>query len=398
MLDVQTIGARIRLLRLATGLGQTELARRAGVKQQGLISRIENGRTNLTGDLLEALAAALDCKPSYLTEPIDTVPPTRPWLRAYADAPKRDVDQQISDCAIVVDVVERLGLRTLPDNVPVFDGDLEDDEAIEHFALEVRQAAGIEDGSVVGNVIRAAERLGCIVLPMRGELGRHLGLSIYANLQPMICTSRPSDNPDHRIPGDRQRFTVAHELGHLGLHRELRPPRDATEARRIEKQAHRFAGSFLIPGDPLLEEIRDLGGRVTLKSLAEIKGRWGIAIKALVVRCRQLNIISDDHARSLYKQISSRGWNKGEPVHVGHEQAIWLTKAIDKALGPVSDPLGMAAQSAGIGRTHLDRWTTWAPIDEDGDDADVVGLPTRRRATTPATGKAAPVAQLRRRG
>lgn len=383
MFDVQAIGARVRTLRLASGFDQSELAARAG-EHQGLISRIENGRTTLSDDLIDTLAIALDCRPDFLTRPADTLPATRPWLRAYADAPKRDVDQQLADCDVAADVIERLGLRTLPDTVPVFDGDLEDDQAIEDFALEVRQAALIDGGAVVGNAIRAAERLGCVVLPMRGELGRHLGLSTYANLNPMICASRPSDDPTHRIPGDRQRFTVAHELGHIALHRELPPPRDATEARRIEKQAHRFAGAFLIPGDALLDEIDGLGGRITLKTLSDVKARWGIAIKALVVRCRQLDLVNDDKARSLYKQISARGWNKGEPVHVGHEQAVWMTKAISKAVGAVSaDPLNAAADAAGIGRSHLERWTTWAPIEDDGPDADVIGFPEPSRTGVP---------------
>lgn len=394
MHDVNHTGAQVRRLRRALAMSQHDLTVVADVTQ-GLISRVENGKVVVTDELLDQLAGALRCHPSFLTTKLDTIAPTRPWLRAYADAPKKDVEQQLADCSVAADVIELLNLRTLPDTIPTFDGDLNDDDAIEAFASEVRTAAGIEDGEVLRNVMRAAERLGCVVLPMRGELGRHLGMSTYANLNPMICTSRPSSQPDHPIPGDRQRFTVAHELGHLGLHRGMPAPRDAAQSKRIEKQAHRFAGAFLIPGDALVDEIGQVNGRVTLRTLEHIKASWGIAIKALVVRCRQLQIITDDHARSLYKQISSRGWNKSEPVHVGHEHAVWFDKALRKSYAQQPDPIESAAHMAGLDRSHLDRWLNWAPI---GDDAQIIALPDRP-AHPPTQGAGdATVTSLRRRG
>lgn len=363
MVDARQTGARVRMMRVAAGLDQTQLADKAGIGVQSLVSRVENGRAPLDDGLLSALATAVDCSPSFLTTEVATVPPVRPWLRAYADAPKRSVDQQVAECSIVAEVIERLGLRTLPDAIPLFDGDLNDDDAIEQFALEVRQAADVPDDAVVRNVTRAAERLGCVVLPMDGELGRHLGMSTVANLRPMICVSRPSSEPT-AIPGDRQRFTVAHELGHLALHRSLPAPRSAAEASSIERQAHRFAAAFLAPGDALREELSELGDRVTLRTLAELKGRWGVAIKALVVRFQHLGVIDEAHARSLYKQISARKWNKSEPVHVGNERAIWLDRALGQAAGAAPDPLAVAAREAGLGRSHFERWVTWDPADD----------------------------------
>lgn len=394
MLDVHNTGEQVRRLRTALGMSQNDLTTVAGLTQ-GLISRVENGKVVVNDDLLTQLACALQSHPSFLTTHVETIAPTRPWLRAYADAPKKNVEQQLADCSLAADVIELLGLRTLPDAIPSFDDDPNDDDAIEAFAGEVRAAAGLEDGEVVRNVIRAAERLGCVILPMRGELGRHLGMSTYANLNPMICTSRPSDQPDHPVPGDRQRFTVAHELGHLGLHRGMPGPRDAAESKQIEKQAHRFAGAFLIPGDALVEEIDQFSGRVTLRTLEHIKASWGIAIKALVVRCRQLQIITDDLARSLYKQISSRGWNKGEPVHVGHERAVWFDKALRKAFVQETDPIEAAAHTVGLDRCHLDRWLTWEPIDGDGD---VIPMPQRRADGLGQNVRDATVTSLRRRG
>lgn len=51
----------------------------------------------------------------------------------------------------------------------------------------------------MGNSIRAAERLGCVVLPMDSELGRHLGLSLRVDDVPIIRVARTSTSPDDEV-------------------------------------------------------------------------------------------------------------------------------------------------------------------------------------------------------
>jgi Zn-dependent peptidase ImmA (M78 family) len=259
-----------------------------------------------------------------------------------------------------MEAVVGLKLKMMPDAMPLFTGDLMDHAAIEDFATDVRAAAGFGENEVVGNSIRAAERLGCIVLPTMDELGRHLGLSVRADGQTaMICLGRWTVDGTP-VSGDRQRFTVAHEIGHLTLHSAFGAPMTAEDAGLIEKQAHAFAGAFLAPGDAILDELATLGGRVTLQTLARVKQHWGISIKALAVRFQNLGIIDADHARSLFKQISARGWNRSEPVPVGTEHAVWFSCAIEAAASGSSDPVGTAAHRIGLDRSHFDRWLDWS--------------------------------------
>lgn len=378
---VQHAGKRIQRLRLVHGMGQVEFAERLGIAS-GSVSKIENGRMTPTNELVDQIASLFDCSATYLAGPERVGPTTRPWLRAYADASKKVVDQRAADCTMASEVVEIIGLQQIPDTIPIFDGDLTDDDAIEQFAIDVRAAADLGDDEVVGHCIRAAERLGCLVLPMPDELGRHLGLSVRASQTPVICVARTSGR--HRIPGDRQRFTVAHEIGHLSLHAGHGPPETAADATRYEKQAHRFAGAFLAPGDAILQDLHEHGGRVTLRTLATLKEIWGISIKALVMRFRGLGVIDDDHARSVYKQISARGWNKSEPVEVGGEEAIWMRKAILKFARNAPDSFQIAAEAAGVGTSYLKRWTDWDSYAES--DAEIIAIDQRpRRPTQPAT-------------
>ncbi len=357
------VGERIRRLRHVAGLGQAEFAKMAGIAS-GSVSKLENGRMPLSQDLLSSVAGSLRCTPAFLIMPLELAPATRPWLRAYADAPKRSVDQLVDDCTTAMEAIVGLDLKMMPDVMPLFTGDLMDQAAIEDFAVDVRIAAGLGDNEVVGNSARAAERLGCIVLPTPDELGRHLGISVRVDDRTaMICLGRWTAEGTP-VPGDRQRFTVAHEIGHLALHSGVRAPETAGEASLIEKQAHAFAGAFLAPGDAILDDLATLGGRVTLQALAKIKQHWGISIKALVTRFQNLGMIDADHARSLFKQISARGWNRNEPVPVGNERAVWFARAVEAATRGCSDSIGTVAMRIGLDRSHFDRWLDWSDLTE----------------------------------
>jgi Zn-dependent peptidase ImmA (M78 family)/transcriptional regulator with XRE-family HTH domain len=396
MVSPVLVGQRIRRLRVVGGFGQEDFARMVGIAS-GSVSKLENGRMPLSPELLGAVALALQCTPEFLSMPRELAPTTRPWLRAYADAPKRSVDQMVNDCTTAMEAIVGLELKVKPDAMPVFTGDVMDPGAIEDFATDVRVAAALGESDVVGNSIRAAERLGCIVLPMPDELGRHLGLSVRADLgTAMVCLGRWAADGTP-VPGDRQRWTMAHEIGHLALHSGTPAPTTAQEASLIEKQAHAFAGAFLAPGDAVLDDLARMGGRVTLQTLAKIKQRWGISIKALVMRFQNLGVIDADHARSLYKQISARGWNRSEPVAVGTEHALWFTKAIEAAARGSSDPIGTAARRIGLGRSHFDRWLDWSGL-TDRKLADVIRptFPDRAPDTEPADQPIANVTLLRR--
>lgn len=376
MFDQAATGERVRRLRVMNGLTQIALSNEVGMVDNA-ISRIENGKLSVSAQDLGAIADRLDCSMQYLLLPHVPRVVTRPWLRAYADASQKAVERTMADSETAVEVIEELGLRRLPDRLPLFDGDLENDDDIERFASDVRAHAGLDEGDIVRNCVRAAERLGCVVLPMDDELGRHLGLSTRVDDFPVIRVSRSSDDPERSVPGDRQRFTVAHEIGHLAMHHSSGAPSSAPEGARFEKQAHRFAAAFLAPADPIIADLEELGGRVTIATLSELKKRWGVAIKALVMRFHHLGVIDGDHARSLYKQMSARKMNKVEPIFVSNEHAQWLRKAVEKKT-PSSDPLRRLADEIGLAPRYLEHWYSWDPAPASPGLATVHDL-TRRR-------------------
>tara|TARA_R110002096_G_scaffold52556_12_gene137316 strand:+ start:6177 stop:6884 length:708 start_codon:yes stop_codon:yes gene_type:complete len=110
----------------------------------------------------------------------------------------------------------------------------------------------------------------------------------------------------------RSRMDAAHELGHLVLHhsideRTLKKPSDFKE---IERQAFYFAGAFLMPEETFPMEIRT----PSLNSFLAMKERWKVAIGAMIMRFKNLGLLSEEHTTRLWKSYSARGWRKSEPL------------------------------------------------------------------------------------
>jgi Zn-dependent peptidase ImmA (M78 family) len=105
----------------------------------------------------------------------------------------------------------------------------------------------------------------------------------------------------------RQRFTVAHELGHVMCgHRRPALDTHATLSGRTgdatEVQANAFAAEFLAPRDGLA---RMIDGPPTLEDVVRIAARYGISAVAALYRCRTLELISAARTRRLKDELDA---------------------------------------------------------------------------------------------
>lgn len=106
--------------------------------------------------------------------------------------------------------------------------------------------------------------------------------------------------------GERMRFDLVHELGHLLMHRGV----NTQLSRAYEQQAHDFAASFLMPADALYEQVI---GRLRLDDVFQLKKYWKVSAVAMVYRLWELSIISDWHYRTWMIELSQRGYRSSEP-------------------------------------------------------------------------------------
>ena len=180
------------------------------------------------------------------------------------------------------------------------------DEEIEDAAAEVRQYWGLRDGPI-SNMVLLLENQGAIVA--RDRLGADtldsLSEFVAEDQRPYIVIGTDKGSPV------RWRFDAAHELAHVILHAGVKTDRFSRpeQFKRIEEQAHRFAGAFLLPAAPFGDDLF----AANLDALQAIKPKWKVSIGMMITRARQLGFISDDTTKKLWINASRRGWRRVEP-------------------------------------------------------------------------------------
>lgn len=197
-------------------------------------------------------------------------------------------------------------------------------EFIDELATETRRSWGLMDGPI-SNVVWLLENHGCIV--SRIELLAE-SLDAFSSIEP--ATGRPIVVlGSGKASASRSRFDAAHELGHLILHRHLSADTltSSESFKLIENQAHRFAGSFLLPAESFGDEV----GIASLDRFRGLKERWRVSISAMIMRAHNLNLISDAHHRQLMIGMSRRRWRTREPLDdtLEPERPRFLKKCIE---------------------------------------------------------------------
>jgi Zn-dependent peptidase ImmA (M78 family)/DNA-binding XRE family transcriptional regulator len=200
-------------------------------------------------------------------------------------------------------------------------------EEIDHIALEVRKAWGLGPGPI-SNVLALLEAKGIVVCryEMQGENVE--AFSFWNGARAFVFMASEKE------AGVRLRYDLAHELGHLVLHRWVEQSEIENKAilKEIEAEADKFAGAFLLPSTSFPNEIYT----PRLDAFVPLKQRWKVSIQAMVYRCRDLDIIDADQALNLYKQISFRRWRKkkplDDPTKIPIEQPRLLRRAVELLL------------------------------------------------------------------
>ena len=316
-------GARLTLARHLAGLRKSDLATRVD-KSATAVAAWESGAKRPTAVTVAELALSLSVDPGFFAVRPDDVAAlsTTPHFRSLRSTSQLARDQAFAYGQLAVDIAASLErhvefpVREVP-SLPVAVDDPEGDGP-EQAARLVREQWGVGDGPV-GHLVRLLENHGILVVFSPTQAASVDAYSFDSRLRPVVVL-----NPIKR-DYYRQRFDVAHELGHLVMHGDAEPG-----GRIVEEQAHRFASELLMPAS----EIRNLlpatmGGNVW-NNLGKLKEQWGVSMQALLFRARRLGRLGDVSYRNAMTTISVRGWRRDEPGLVETiEQPSLLPKALE---------------------------------------------------------------------
>ncbi|MGC2637367.1 MAG: ImmA/IrrE family metallo-endopeptidase [Acidobacteriaceae bacterium] len=167
----------------------------------------------------------------------------------------------------------------------------------------------------IQSIVRTIENAGGIIL--RSDFGTD---KIDA-LSQWIPGMPPIFLVNSRIPTDRVRWTLVHEIGHIVMHRF---PTDS-----MEKEADQFAAEFLMPAAEIKASLFD----VSLPRLASMKPYWRVSMNALLKRAGDLGTISPRYKSYMWMQMGQRGYRKNEPVPIAPEEPSLLDKLLDMHCG-----------------------------------------------------------------
>lgn len=312
------------------GWRQSALARATGLTQ-ATISRYESGRFVPSDEHLARIAEALDRPESYFF--MDG--------RLYADSSmfhRKRASLSVKDEQKIHAQVNELRIRA---SILLQGAEIESSFAFHRLdvtklgvdvaAQKLRQLWQLPRGPV-RSVVNVIERAGGLVFRCAFGTDKLDGISQW----PMDSQEPPVFFVSEDAPGDRERWTLAHEIGHIVMHHL---PTDDPEA-----EANRFASEFLMPAREIGPELSGLN----LPKAAALKSYWKASMAAIIRRAFDLEKITERQYRFLNMELGKRGYRKCEPVPIPPEEPELFREVLDvyrKAhkQGPreLSDLLGM---------------------------------------------------------
>lgn len=298
-------GERLERARKAAGLSLRALGEKVGVSQTA-ISKFEKDQLVPDSAMLLKLSVALGVKSEYFfrQHKVDLSLDTVEYRKR--EIPKKSLD--LINAKILDEIEKRFELESffptppikpfvLSGELPSYIGTLEE---VDPLVDQLRTDWELGSAPIL-DLIDVLEGQGIRVFSIQDSIDSKFdGLAAKIQDQPVIVIS--SD-----WPGDRQRFTLAHELGHLVLKGRLSKEIDE------EKAANRFAGAFLLPTHAIRHELGERRNSLEVRELALLKTEYGISMMGAVIRAHQTGIIEKKTYSAFWEMFKRNGWLKKEP-------------------------------------------------------------------------------------
>jgi len=317
------IGERIKSARKVQGCSLRTLAEQIGLSHNA-ISKYERNEVVPGSKILIALADVLEVPVDYFFRQASVKLGAPQFRLKHKQLPSREEKRIL---ATVQDWLERYHEIELiseagkPGNFSFPKG----------FPMKV---ISFEEVEKAANKLREKWNLGLDAIDNMVSLLEDKGIKIYhiehaSEFDAAIVPS--SDNEyvfvinTHKFTSDHQRYSLAHELGHL----MLKIPDDCDE----EAFAHRFAAAFIVPKQTALDQLGKNRGKLNISELHLLKHKFGLSMQAWIKRAAELKIISDSYKSQLLKLFKDRDWRNREPGdHYSHEEPSRMKRLIYKAL------------------------------------------------------------------
>lgn len=316
---------RLKQLRLARSLSLDELAAKmGGIVTKQALSKYERGTAQPSPVVLNKLAAALGVKAAHFwSDP--SVEIEFVAYRRKSSLPKRE--QEKVESLIIRTLEERSKILSLINHtekgeIPVRKWKVKKLEDADRAAAELREQWNL-GMDPISSLVGTLEAHWIQVIEIDAD-ERFDGISAIASDRGKKIVIAAAVVTRRGISRDRQRFSLAHELGHIVLH----PLKDVDE----EKAAHRFGAALLAPAEAVRREVGSRRTLIHAEELFLLKERYGMSIQAFIRRLFELGIINDSYYKRWVMDINRLGWRKEEPGELPPEQPQWFRQQVLRLL------------------------------------------------------------------
>ncbi len=298
-----TIGGRIKQARKASNFSLRKLADEIGVSAMA-ISKYERDQDVPSSGVLLRLSQALKVKVDFFFRP-STV---SVQLQAYRKHAVLGVKEQEAIQMRIQDWVERyLEVESLfteeQHAANLLLRKVTSLDEIETAALELRDRWSL-GYDPIENLVQLLEDRGIKVGIISGF--EHFDACTFTySTQSCKADGDPVIVTKGELSGDRQRFNLGHELGHLIL--------DVQGDLKPEQAANRFVGAFLVPAATARFELGANRTDLNINELHMLKHKYGLSMQAWIYRAKDLSIISENSAARLFQQFRVNDWHRQEP-------------------------------------------------------------------------------------
>lgn len=294
-------------------LTQKELASQLEVTPP-IVSRIEAGLFPVSDEMLGKLVKILNFQKEFFYEQASIYPLGIHFYRKAKGVPQKilsAINAEINIDSIRIDKLLQSAKITV-DNIPYIDPELNVDKykTPSDIARAVRFKWGLPVGKI-DNIVKILEDAGILIIFSKFNTRFFDAVSFTTR------TGRYVIFANSEMSWDRIRFSLAHECGHIIMHRY---PHDKTE-----DEANEFASEFLMPE----KEIRSYLSDISFGNLANLKRHWKVSMQALLIRAYQLNKISYNQYRYAWIRMSKAGYKLKEPIDIPNEEPTLLHELVN---------------------------------------------------------------------
>ncbi|WP_130799180.1 helix-turn-helix domain-containing protein [Streptomyces otsuchiensis] len=332
--------SRLTLARKRRAMTLVELGSRVGVSAQS-ISNYENSRQEPSQATLKAVASALRFPLSFFSaEEVDELDSKSVNFRARSKLAAATRDAALAESRLVVELSNWLdeNFKLPAVNVPTPGNKMKPALCADYLRSSWRLGAE----RPIRNMVHLVELHGVRVFALAPEFPEVDAFSFWRDGRPFIFLNTSKS-------ASRSRFDVAHELGHLIMHRD----EDAgTRTKASEKEADDFASNFLMPRRSIASRIPE---SPTADHVIRLKKHWNVSALALTYRLHALGKITEWQYRQTVIELGRLGYRTGEPDDCPRETSMLLAKAFgflrDQKITP-----SMVAKKLHASSNELNTW------------------------------------------